>query len=102
MTRPTACPPQSDGSPSARRRRGRGRRAKRSRTVLFFMAPAFPGFLIFFGYPLIATVYYSFTEVRPDQHRRSSSGFDNYVRMFTSEPLVGRRPRTTRCGWWSS
>ncbi|GAB3721164.1 sugar ABC transporter permease [Amycolatopsis oliviviridis] len=46
------------------------------------------GFLIFFGYPLIATVYYSFT--RYDLiNAPEFVGFDNYIRMFTSEPLVG-------------
>ncbi|WP_216205048.1 carbohydrate ABC transporter permease [Amycolatopsis aidingensis] len=68
-----------------------GERARRSRrrrvTVLAFMAPALLGFLIFFGYPLIATLYYSFTDydlLNPP----SWVGFDNYIRMFTSEPLV--------------
>jgi multiple sugar transport system permease protein len=52
------------------------------------MAPALIGFLIFFAYPLIATLYYSFTKydlINPPQW----IGFGNYVRMFTSEPLVG-------------
>ncbi|MEV6441815.1 sugar ABC transporter permease [Amycolatopsis sp. NPDC051716] len=85
----TAVPLKTDGSPSApAKARAGARRAKRRRTVLFFMAPAFLGFLIFFGYPLIATVYYSFTRydlINPPQF----IGFDNYIRMFTTEPLVG-------------
>ncbi|WP_410639209.1 carbohydrate ABC transporter permease [Amycolatopsis sp. lyj-346] len=80
---------KTDGSsPAPDKARAGARRAKRRRTVLFFMAPAFLGFLIFFGYPLIATVYYSFTRydlINPPQF----IGFDNYVRMFTTEPLVG-------------
>ncbi|UOZ10090.1 carbohydrate ABC transporter permease [Amycolatopsis sp. WQ 127309] len=80
---------QSQGSPSApAKARAGARRAKRRRTALFFMAPALIGFLVFFGYPLIATVYYSFTKydlINPPQF----IGFDNYVRMFTTEPLVG-------------
>ncbi|MET8852549.1 sugar ABC transporter permease [Amycolatopsis sp. NPDC004625] len=85
----TAVPLKTDGSPSApSKARAGARRAKRRRTVLFFMAPAFIGFLVFFGYPLIATVYYSFT--RYDLiNAPQFIGFDNYVRMFTSEPLVG-------------
>lgn len=79
----------TEGSPSAPVKvRAGARRAKRRRTVFFFMAPAFLGFLIFFGYPLIATVYYSFTKydlINPPQW----TGFDNYIRMFTTEPLVG-------------
>ncbi|HEX4248151.1 MAG TPA: sugar ABC transporter permease [Pseudonocardia sp.] len=65
----------------------RGARRRR-RTVLLFMAPAGLGFLIFFGYPLVATVYYSFTKydlINPPEF----VGFDNYVRMFTTEQLVG-------------
>jgi multiple sugar transport system permease protein len=80
---------KTQGSPSApEKARAGARRAKRRRTVFFFMAPALVGFLVFFGYPLIATVYYSFTKydlINPPQF----IGFDNYVRMFTSEPLVG-------------
>jgi multiple sugar transport system permease protein len=37
------------------------RRAKKRLTVLSFMAPALVGMLVFFGYPLAATVYLSFT-----------------------------------------
>lgn len=80
---------KAPGSPSApAKARAGARRAKRRRTALFFMAPALVGFLVFFGYPLIATVYYSFTKydlINPPQF----IGFDNYVRMFTTEPLVG-------------
>ena len=67
------------------RRRARWRRRG---TVLAFLSPWIVGFLIFFGYPLIATVYYSFTRydlINPPQF----IGFDNYIRMFTTEPLVG-------------
>jgi multiple sugar transport system permease protein len=68
--------------------RARARSGARHRTVLFFMAPALIGFLVFFAYPLIATLYYSFTKydlINPPQW----IGFGNYIRMFTSEPLVG-------------
>src|SRR3954454_14355187 len=44
-----AAPPRRKG------RRGQGR------TVLLLMAPWLIGFLIFFAYPLVATVWYSFT-----------------------------------------
>ncbi|UUV35093.1 sugar ABC transporter permease [Amycolatopsis roodepoortensis] len=75
-------------SPSASTRTRKGNAARRRRTVFYFIAPAMLGFLIFFGYPLIATVYYSFT--RYDLiNAPEFIGFDNYVRMFTSEPLVG-------------
>jgi multiple sugar transport system permease protein len=61
--------------------------ARRYRTAALFMAPAGLGFLVFFAYPLVATVYYSFTRydlINPPEF----IGFDNYVRMFTSEPLI--------------
>ena len=75
-------------SPSASTRTRKGNAARRRRTVFYFIAPAMLGFLIFFGYPLIATVYYSFT--RYDLiNAPEFIGFDNYVRMFTTEPLVG-------------
>ncbi|WP_113692339.1 carbohydrate ABC transporter permease [Amycolatopsis albispora] len=75
-------------SPAPPARRGRGARGRRRWTVLAFLAPALIGFTIFFAYPLIATVYYSFT--RYDLVNAPEwIGFDNYVRMFTTEPLVG-------------
>ncbi|WP_210408325.1 carbohydrate ABC transporter permease [Allokutzneria sp. NRRL B-24872] len=62
-------------------------RARTKWTVLAFMSPAIVGFVVFFGYPLIATVYFSLT--RYDLINAPEwIGFDNYVRMFTSEPLV--------------
>lgn len=77
---------RSRSGPAGARRAGSGRGGRR--TVLLFIAPAAVGFLIFFGYPLIATVYFSFTRydlVNPPRF----VGFENYVRMFTSEQLVG-------------
>ncbi|MDT7638146.1 MAG: multiple sugar transport system permease protein, partial [Pseudonocardiales bacterium] len=61
--------------------------ARRDRTAAQYMAPAGLGFLVSFAYPRVATVYYSFTRydlINPPQF----IGFDNYVRMFTSEPLI--------------
>jgi multiple sugar transport system permease protein len=47
---------------SADRRRARQRAAWRRRlTVLAFMSPWLVGFTVFFGYPLVSTVYLSFT-----------------------------------------
>jgi len=77
----------SDSPPAPARVRARAGRARRYRTVAFFMAPAALGFLIFFGYPLVATVFYSFTKydlINPPEF----VGFDNYARMFSTEPLV--------------
>ena len=50
------------GAVSEDRRRARNRAQWRRRlTVLAFMSPWLVGFTVFFGYPLIATVYLSFT-----------------------------------------
>ncbi|GAB2782800.1 carbohydrate ABC transporter permease [Amycolatopsis magusensis] len=82
LGRAVAPPP---APPARRRPAGRGRRRW---TALAFLAPALIGFLVFFGYPLIATVYYSFT--RYDLVNAPEwIGFGNYVRMFTTEPLAG-------------
>jgi multiple sugar transport system permease protein len=44
------------------RRRARNRAKWRRRlTVLAFMSPWLVGFTVFFGYPLVSTVYLSFT-----------------------------------------
>src|ERR1700716_7423 len=75
-------------SPSSVPTRARTRaRARTLRNVLLFMAPAFLGFLIFVGYPLLATLYYSFTRydlINPPRW----TGLDYYVRIFSTEPLV--------------
>jgi multiple sugar transport system permease protein len=79
--------PDTDSSSAPAKGLGRVR-SRRRWVVLGFMAPALLGFLIFFGYPLVATVYFSLTRydlINPPEW----VGFDNYVRMFTTEPLVG-------------
>ena len=65
---------------------GRGRaRARHRLAVLGFMAPAIIGFVLFFGYPLVATVIFSFTKydlINPPEF----NGLDNYAFMF-KDPL---------------
>lgn len=66
-------------SPIARRERNWG---------LLFLAPWIVGFLLFFLGPMIASLFFSFTNlvlVRPDEMR--FVGFANWSRMF-SDPLV--------------
>ncbi|MBW4718898.1 carbohydrate ABC transporter permease [Saccharothrix obliqua] len=62
--------------------RGRSRaRARHRLTVLAFLAPAAIGFALFFGYPLIATVVFSFTRydlINPPEW----IGLENYAYMF--------------------
>ncbi|WP_285113633.1 sugar ABC transporter permease [Leifsonia sp. fls2-241-R2A-40a] len=67
-------------------RRSRARR-RRSLVTLALLAPALLGLLIFFVYPLIASIYYSFTRfdlVSPPQW----IGLRNYEYLFTQDPNV--------------
>ena len=65
--------------------RGRSRaRARHRLTVLALMAPAAVGFTVFFGYPLVATVVFSFTDydlINPPEW----VGFANYAYMLRDE-----------------
>ncbi|MEU4801043.1 sugar ABC transporter permease [Actinosynnema sp. NPDC023587] len=65
--------------------KGRARsRARHRLTVLAFMAPAILGFAVFFGYPLAATVVFSFTKydlINPPEW----IGLDNYTFMFADK-----------------
>lgn len=70
---------------AARAALGRGRWRSR-RTVLMFMFPGIIGLAVFFAYPLIATIFYSFTsfDLIGDP---SFVGLRNYEHMFTKDPL---------------
>ena len=75
--------------PVVDRRRAKRRAAWRRRgTVLLFMSPWLLGFTIFFGYPLVMSVYLSFTH-----YDLLSSpkwiGTANYRYLFTQDPQVG-------------
>ncbi|MBN9183148.1 MAG: sugar ABC transporter permease, partial [Microbacterium sp.] len=67
----------------------RSRAALRRRlVVLALIGPVLLGLLIFFVYPLIASVYYSFTSfnlVSPPVW----IGLRNYTYLFTQDPLIG-------------
>ena len=68
-------------------RRPSGRRARRRWAVLWMLVPALLGLAVFFVYPLIASVYYSFTRFdlvsEPEW-----IGLRNYEFMFTKDPKV--------------
>ena len=85
-------------APAALRRSGRAGRVRGTQAadVLAFMSPWLIGFSVFFVYPLIATVYYSFTnyDLIDDP---AFVGLRNYVYMFTTTRCCGRRC-ATRCG----
>lgn len=69
-------------------------RRRRNWTVLAFLTPWLLGLSIFFIYPLIATVVFSFTRydlLSPPQF----VGLRNYVYMFTEDPEVWQAVRNT-------
>jgi multiple sugar transport system permease protein len=77
------------------RRRARRRAAwRRRRLVLLLMAPWLIGFSVFFGYPLVMSVYLSFTH-----YDLLSSpkwiGWANYRYLFNDDPQVGSAVKNT-------
>ncbi|MEU1822281.1 MULTISPECIES: carbohydrate ABC transporter permease [Streptomyces] len=66
----------------------RRRRARERLRVLGFLSPWLIGFTVFFGYPLIATVYFSFTRYNQIQPP-SFVGLRNWRYVFTQMPLFG-------------
>src|SRR6201995_6982 len=70
------------------RRRARRRAAwRRRRLVLLLMSPWLAGFCLFFGYPLIANLYLSFTHYDLLSPPRWI-GFQNYTYLFSKDPQV--------------
>jgi multiple sugar transport system permease protein len=77
------------------RRRARRKAAwRRRRLVLLLMAPWLIGFSVFFGYPLVMSVYLSFTH-----YDLLSSpkwiGWANYKYLFNDDPQVGSAVKNT-------
>ncbi len=80
---------------SEERRRARNRAKWRRRlTVLAFMSPWLVGFTVFFGYPLVSTVYLSFTHYDLLKPARWI-GLANYRYMFTEDKQIGPAIRNT-------
>lgn len=78
---------QRAGRVAARPARRSAARRRRTLVTLALLAPALLGLLIFFVYPLIASVYYSFTRfdlVSAPQW----IGLRNYEYLFTQDPNV--------------
>jgi multiple sugar transport system permease protein len=69
------------------RRRSRRAQWRRRRTVLAFMSPWIVGFCVFFGYPLVTTVYLSFSHYDLLQPSRWI-GLANYKYMFTQDKQI--------------
>jgi multiple sugar transport system permease protein len=82
------------GSKGVRRRRGSRRRLTRRYTlVLLFMAPWLIGFSVFIAYPMIASLYFSFTHYDL-LSRPIRAGLDNY-RFMLHDPLFWQSMRNT-------
>jgi len=69
------------------RRRSRKAAWRRRRTVLAFMSPWIVGFGVFFAYPLVSTVYLSFTHYDLLEAERWI-GFANYEYLFTKDKQI--------------
>ena len=79
--------------PVSKRRPARGR-ARRYGTVSLFMLPWIIGFVVFIAYPMIASLYYSFTnyDLLEDP---TWVGLQNYRFMFTKDPMFWQAMRNT-------
>lgn len=83
------------GRPRVPAKRRSGASARRNRwVVLAFMSPWVIGFGVFFAYPLLATVFYSFTSYDLI-NEPVFVGIQNYVFMFTQDPLIWVSIRNT-------
>jgi multiple sugar transport system permease protein len=67
---------------------------RRRRLVLLFMAPWIAGFAVFFGYPLVMSVYLSFNHYDLLSPPRWV-GLANYRYLFSGDPQVGTAVRNT-------
>ncbi|HEY4269923.1 MAG TPA: sugar ABC transporter permease [Galbitalea sp.] len=63
-------------------------RRRRLRVVFAMLAPALLGLGVFFVYPLLASIYYSFTSYNQLSDPQWI-GFRNYIYLFTQDPAVG-------------
>lgn len=72
----------------------RARRRRRELVALAFLTPALLGMVVFFIYPLVMTVYYSFTafDLSNPPHWNN---FANWKFMFGGDPLIGRAAMNT-------
>lgn len=92
----TVAPPASLATAVDRRRSTPARRSGRRRhdTIVgyLFILPAIIGLLLFVGYPMVTSLYHSFTDWNGLTPARWT-GLENYVRMFTQDtkfwPSIG-------------
>jgi len=70
------------------------------RNGLLFISPWLLGLLIFTAYPLITTVYYSFTNFDGITFPPHWVGLDNYKTLFTNDPQYW--PAVANTIWWAA
>jgi len=75
------------------RRKSRGA-WRRYGTVLLFMSPWLIGFIAFYVYPMISSLYFSFTQYNIIQPPKLV-GLSNYTFMFTKDPQFWQAMRNT-------
>ncbi len=83
--------PSPDARPLPRKSR---RRWRRRGVVLVFMSPWVVGFAVFYLFPMLATLYYSFTSYDSFSSPRWT-GLTNYRFMFTKDPQFWEALRNT-------
>lgn len=75
------------GNPTRKPRSG-SLRAQRSRRAYVLIAPAVILIALMMIYPVVQTIYFSFSKVQLPALRTSFIGFDNFIRIF-SDPETG-------------
>ncbi|PRY46324.1 carbohydrate ABC transporter permease [Umezawaea tangerina] len=85
-TLPTLAAEPATTRPALVKRRG-GVRGRNRRWVILFLAPWAVGMAVFFVYPLLATVYFSFTNYN-GLDTADFVGLRNFVYLFTGDPVV--------------
>jgi multiple sugar transport system permease protein len=73
----------------------RRRRRRKALTVLAFLSPWIVGFLALYVYPMVASLYYSFTKYDGGRLAPRWVGLSNYRFMFTKDPYFWLSLRNT-------
>jgi multiple sugar transport system permease protein len=79
----------------ARRKARRRRSRRRALTVIAFMSPWIIGFLWLYVYPMLASLYFSFTKYDGVLGSPRWTGLSNYRFMFMHDPLFWQSLRNT-------
>src|SRR5438067_5904149 len=69
------------------------------RNGLLFLSPWLLGLLIFTAYPIVSTIYYSFTDYDGVTFPPRWIGLNNYKTLFTNDPQFW--PAVANTVWWA-